>query len=104
FSSRRTLSISSAFPYTTLFRSTVSFQHLLKAAVVIGAFLMLVSSLINGMKVVPQAGAISDKKAQRTDAITGIDVSCQAHTNGEEDRKSTRLNSSHQIISYAVFC
>src|SRR5438552_5296433 len=25
------------------------------------------------------------------------------HT-GESDRKSTRLNSSHQIISYAVFC
>src|SRR5258708_11577581 len=23
---------------------------------------------------------------------------------GSEDRKSTRLNSSHQIISYAVFC
>src|SRR5207244_11767851 len=23
---------------------------------------------------------------------------------GTEDRKSTRLNSSHQIISYAVFC
>src|SRR5258708_29203238 len=23
---------------------------------------------------------------------------------GREDRKSTRLNSSHQIISYAVFC
>src|SRR5258708_1468514 len=23
---------------------------------------------------------------------------------GAEDRKSTRLNSSHQIISYAVFC
>src|SRR5258708_21737880 len=23
---------------------------------------------------------------------------------GETDRKSTRLNSSHQIISYAVFC
>src|SRR5258708_31013261 len=23
---------------------------------------------------------------------------------GEPDRKSTRLNSSHQIISYAVFC
>src|SRR5438552_14570529 len=28
------------------------------------------------------------------------------NTNGKywEDRKSTRLNSSHQIISYAVFC
>src|SRR5258708_36117667 len=29
-----------------------------------------------------------------TDAMSGID----------QDRKSTRLNSSHQIISYAVFC
>src|SRR5207244_7547983 len=26
-----------------------------------------------------------------------------AHATGLEDRKSTRLNSSHQIISYAVF-
>src|SRR5258708_18148219 len=31
---------------------------------------------------------------------------CGIGTNraGDEDRKSTRLNSSHQIISYAVFC
>src|SRR5258708_21479475 len=28
----------------------------------------------------------------------------QARTQAEADRKSTRLNSSHQIISYAVFC
>src|SRR5207244_11289765 len=27
-----------------------------------------------------------------------------AGASGGEDRKSTRLNSSHQIISYAVFC
>src|SRR5947208_12474135 len=27
-----------------------------------------------------------------------------AHVLGIPDRKSTRLNSSHQIISYAVFC
>src|SRR5438552_9294208 len=26
------------------------------------------------------------------------------HATEERDRKSTRLNSSHQIISYAVFC
>src|SRR5207244_11330002 len=33
----------------------------------------------------------------------GVDV--QYTTNSEDsDRKSTRLNSSHQIISYAVFC
>src|SRR5207244_13533876 len=28
----------------------------------------------------------------------------QAHWDPVQDRKSTRLNSSHQIISYAVFC
>src|SRR5947208_5814111 len=28
----------------------------------------------------------------------------RAGNRGVEDRKSTRLNSSHQIISYAVFC
>src|SRR5258708_35037048 len=27
-----------------------------------------------------------------------------ARTGADQDRKSTRLNSSHQIISYAVFC
>src|SRR5438552_14441420 len=27
-----------------------------------------------------------------------------AHVGDDEDRKSTRLNSSHQITSYAVFC
>src|SRR5258708_10258827 len=27
-----------------------------------------------------------------------------AHGSAHRDRKSTRLNSSHQIISYAVFC
>src|SRR5258708_34589535 len=33
-----------------------------------------------------------------------VDVDLAAHELGEIDRKSTRLNSSHQIISYAVFC
>src|SRR5215216_7702406 len=28
----------------------------------------------------------------------------RVHVGRERDRKSTRLNSSHQIISYAVFC
>src|SRR5258708_16483669 len=34
--------------------------------------------------------------------VTYKDV--QGQTPEQEDRKSTRLNSSHQIISYAVFC
>src|SRR5258708_23936023 len=29
---------------------------------------------------------------------------CTAIAGADQDRKSTRLNSSHQIISYAVFC
>src|SRR5258708_8799397 len=29
---------------------------------------------------------------------------CTFGGRGDQDRKSTRLNSSHQIISYAVFC
>src|SRR5258708_10557030 len=33
------------------------------------------------------------------DSRTSLRASC-----GMRDRKSTRLNSSHQIISYAVFC
>src|SRR5258708_27230901 len=36
--------------------------------------------------------------------IKRIDVSADALDPPMRDRKSTRLNSSHQIISYAVFC
>src|SRR5437879_598919 len=40
--------------------------------------------------------------------IAGLSASTDPHANGgqwdKEDRKSTRLNSSHRCISYAVFC
>src|SRR5258708_26697915 len=32
------------------------------------------------------------------------EIAPQLHRRAGRDRKSTRLNSSHQIISYAVFC
>src|SRR5947208_11685942 len=35
---------------------------------------------------------------------TGVLESSKLASGRNEDRKSTRLNSSHQIISYAVFC
>src|SRR5947208_17142213 len=38
----------------------------------------------------------------RTNAVSFVDG--DTSTNDTADRKSTRLNSSHQIISYAVFC
>src|SRR5258708_25055640 len=37
--------------------------------------------------------------------LAAFEYECRAKVVvGAEDRKSTRLNSSHQIISYAVFC
>src|SRR5256885_6018553 len=35
---------------------------------------------------------------------SGISTKSDAASRGEADRKSTRLNSSHLVISYAVFC
>src|SRR5947208_11390886 len=39
-----------------------------------------------------------------TDRIAWVALLHRLGTKDVEDRKSTRLNSSHQIISYAVFC
>src|SRR5258708_18976214 len=70
---------STLFPYTTLFRSAVG-----------GAL---------GAGSVPLANAIKSSLDRRTVARA---LAKELQTT--EDRKSTRLNSSHQIISYAVFC
>src|SRR5215216_1290224 len=43
-----------------------------------------------------------DSKAQRPQSTDIVHYNCLHYPQG--DRKSTRLNSSHQIISYAVFC
>src|SRR5258708_22306977 len=66
---------STLFPYTTPFRSVAD----LAAA---------------------QDGAVVDDGAAVVDAGNVLAREHGHHT----DRKSTRLNSSHQIISYAVFC
>src|SRR5207248_11700108 len=78
--------LSTLFPYTTLFRSlyVTSFGFLAVAglaAFVFGALMLFDSSK-------------SDIKVPR-----GMIAST-----GNLDRKSTRLNSSHRTISYAVFC
>src|SRR5258708_23034976 len=69
---------STLFPYTTLFRS----RHLVNRVDKNGAFAL---ELFDHKTVVDNFLANVDGRAKR-------------------DRKSTRLNSSHQIISYAVFC
>src|SRR2546426_7096979 len=41
---------------------------------------------------------------ERDQEHQGGAVQERCHQRGDEDRKSTRLNSSHLVISYAVFC
>src|SRR5256885_8945158 len=82
---------STLFPYTTLFRSDVLEVAQHDAALEPGRDLA---------HVVVEA-------AQRLD-LAGVDDGPVAHEPdlgaAAEDRKSTRLNSSHLVISYAVFC
>src|SRR5258708_15397165 len=78
---------STLFPYTTLFRSGLAFQKLQRDGLV----------PIDRIDRYPQLFAAVERKVAR---IADADV--EIHL--QEDRKSTRLNSSHQIISYALFC
>src|SRR5256885_6820363 len=71
---------STLFPYTTLFRS------------VRGELLALVDRLFDGADHV--------ERGLRQVIVLAVDQPLEAL----EDRKSTRLNSSHLVISYAVFC
>src|SRR5207244_13571369 len=50
---------------------------------------------LGGAALVPAAGWLASASTARADS---------GHHGLTRDRKSTRLNSSHQIISYAVFC
>src|SRR5256885_6358609 len=71
---------STLFPYTTLFRSVRDPAH----------------------EVVPRSG-----KRARGDQLSTAAVARRrrvGRTARHRDRKSTRLNSSHLVISYAVFC
>src|SRR3712207_7531601 len=79
---------STLFPYTTLFRSLVvadEAQHV-KNPLSRGA---------KALRAVPAGARI---------ALTGTPVENRLTELWAVDRKSTRLNSSHANISYAVFC
>src|SRR5438034_4923192 len=73
---------STLFPYTTLFRSS-------RAAAGRGTALAVQRS--ESRILTTHAGSLP-----RTPELTALLV--------RRDRKSTRLNSSHTVISYAVFC
>src|SRR5690606_41826075 len=89
--------IATRFPYTTLFRS----QALLDLLVIPrGALAAAFDQRRQGLHTaVAGQGAIG----QRLGLVAEEFADC-AHPVHLRDRKSTRLNSSHVKISYAVFC
>src|SRR5256885_2999159 len=78
---------STLFPYTTLFRSPFD-----------GAELEERLAPAAAMPLSPPELAVAAAQRQRA-LLVAIEQLPQAR-----DRKSTRLNSSHLVISYAVFC
>src|SRR5437762_7233952 len=84
--------ISTLFPYTTLFRS--QFRR-------IGADAQLDEVEFSVFNQRTQAGRFDAAVIARTTDPTPSSSIGQVWTS---DRKSTRLNSSHRCISYAVFC
>src|SRR5690348_17615946 len=82
---------STLVPYTTLF---------LCKAVALGPF--------GTLRVVTKSSAIQGghdvRRRERGADVRSVGSTRHSHTVLPEDRKSTRLNSSHPSISYAVFC
>src|SRR2546430_11590170 len=74
---------STLFPYTTLFRS------MLQVGGIVGTLTL---------------GQFIDRFSFRALALAYLFAAIAITIVGFSDRKSTRLNSSHSQISYAVFC
>src|SRR5256885_12805050 len=84
---------STLFPYTTLFRSQVrgnkdSTLHYLTIA--------------DSLSLEVSVGTFTPRDSGV--ALSGLFTNPKAKQSPPADRKSTRLNSSHLVISYAVFC
>src|SRR5256885_10110517 len=84
---------STLFPYTTLFRSLQSVRRRRRD---------LVRRLSEDERAAAAAAAKDSKKRGR-EHLHNRDAEQRRH-DPRRDRKSTRLNSSHLVISYAVFC
>src|SRR5438105_6096540 len=88
---------STLFPYTTLFRSK---KLNLKNVALVG-FSMGTGEVT---RYLGKYGAKRVRKAVLIGTLGPYLVKASDNPQGVEDRKSTRLNSSHEWISYAVFC
>src|SRR5689334_24003486 len=91
---------STLFPYTTLFRS----RHLDRLDVLEARRIEEVQArhvLARIGHVAHDQPVVLGQDVDVLDAVAGLDLAERALV---QDRKSTRLNSSHSSISYAVFC
>src|SRR5438034_7550623 len=79
---------STLFPYTTLFRSEVRVLELSRPL----------------RRIIRRAGRDWDEEPQALKPRTIPEGLAEDRPGSGLDRKSTRLNSSHTVISYAVFC
>src|SRR5687768_17872686 len=80
---------STLFPYTTLFRSSFAY----------------VSNVTNNARALAEPGTTSSKNTNvPADSESPSPTPTEIQRRRNVDRKSTRLNSSHGYISYAVFC
>src|SRR5687768_18165971 len=86
---------STLFPYTTLFRSNG---------------LAIAAGDARADETIDEIGEKYDRQHHRQQLLPHHDQAAHQHHNDHHcrertlDRKSTRLNSSHGYISYAVFC
>src|SRR3712207_7024739 len=90
---------STLFPYTTLFRST-AFGGLFT----LGSSGVMVSRVAVGGTSMASHAAMDDGFRQKWFAALQPSMYILNGGMNDRDRKSTRLNSSHANISYAVFC
>src|SRR3712207_6919140 len=80
---------STLFPYTTLFRSQ--------------GFVVATVTIRQPTKK-PRGGELTPEQKEENRRIASEKMRIEHAICGVKDRKSTRLNSSHANISYAVFC
>src|SRR3712207_8299363 len=89
---------STLFPYTTLFRSTDLLPH---------EILYLRGDVLGRVAPPGPLRETAPQEIQRVDPVARrelAEVLAKLERRSPRDRKSTRLNSSHANISYAVFC
>src|SRR5256885_9998015 len=85
---------STLFPYTTLFRSVVLIESVAREQDDLGA-----GGAMEDVRQRLQTGEVRHGQVDQQEVGTApLDLL------ERRDRKSTRLNSSHLVISYAVFC